>query len=84
MLLTGAAGGGKSNLAAEKLHGFCLRYPGAMALMLRKTRESMTSSTVLFMERAVIGHDPNVVHVVSKARFEYSNGSILAYGGMAD
>jgi PBSX family phage terminase large subunit len=84
IVLTGSAGGGKSHLAAEKLHAFCLRYPGAMALMLRKTRESMMNSTVLFMERAVIGQDPHVRYFPSKNRWEYANGSILAYGGMAN
>ncbi len=84
ILLTGSAGGGKSRLAAEKLHAYCQRYPGAMALMLRKTRESMVNSTVLFMARQVIGADPQVVHAPSRHRFEYANGSILAYGGMAD
>ena len=84
MLLTGSAGGGKSRLAAEKIHGYCKRYPGAMGLVLRKSRESMTNSTVLFMERTVIGDDPQVRHYSSKLRFEYTNGSILAYGGMND
>lgn len=82
LLLTGSAGGGKSKLAAEKVHAFCKRYPGAMGLMLRKTRESMTNSTVLLVERDVIGRDPQVRHFPSKNRFEYANGSILAYGGM--
>jgi len=82
ILLTGSAGGGKSRLAAEKMHAFCLKYEGATALMLRKTRESMTNSTVLFMDRAVIARDPAVRHFPSKNRFEYANGSILAYGGM--
>lgn len=84
MLLTGSAGGGKSRIAAEKLHAFCMTYPGAMAIMLRKKRQSMTNSTVLFMERTVIGRDPSVTHYSSKLRFEYANGSVLAYGGMAD
>lgn len=84
MLLTGSAGGGKSRLAAEKLHAACLKYPSVMALAVRKTRESMTNSTVLFLERTVIGNDPNVRHVAQKHRFEYTNGSILAYGGMKD
>lgn len=84
LLLTGSAGGGKSYLAAHKLHAFCLKYPSAMALMLRKTRDSMTNSTVLFMERNVIAGASTVIHWPSKHRFEYSNGSILAYGGMAD
>ena len=84
LLLTGSAGGGKSYLAAFKLHGFCLKYPGAMALMLRKTRDSMTNSTVLFMERKIIADASMVHHWPSKHRFEYDNGSIIAYGGMAD
>lgn len=84
LLLTGSAGGGKSRLAAEKLHGFLLRYPNAMGLAVRKTRNSMTNSTVLFLERTVIGDDPQVTHYPSKNRFEYANGSILAYGGMAN
>jgi len=84
LLLTGSAGGGKSRLAAEKLHGYLLRYPNAMGLAVRKTRNSMTNSTVLFLERTVIGDDPQVTHYPSKNRFEYANGSILAYGGMAN
>lgn len=84
LLLTGSAGGGKSRLAAEKLHGFMLKYPGAMGLMVRKTRNSMTNSTVLFVDRAVIGRGAGVQHYPSKSRFEYANGSILAYGGMAN
>jgi len=84
LLLTGSAGGGKSHLAAEKIHGYCLKYPKAMAVMLRKTRESMTNSTVLFMARGIIGADPRVRHYPSMHRFEYANGSVLAYGGMKD
>jgi phage terminase large subunit len=82
VLLTGSAGGGKSELAAQKIHGFCKRYKNSTGLMVRKTRESMTSSTVLFMERHVIGSDPEVNHFPSKHRFEYTNGSVLLYGGM--
>jgi PBSX family phage terminase large subunit len=84
LLCTGSAGGGKSRMAGEKLHAFCLKYPGAMTLALRKTRQSMTNSTVLFLERTVIGKDPRVVHRKTDHRFEYSNGSVLAYGGMKD
>lgn len=84
ILLAGTAGTGKSRLAAEKLHAYCLKYPNSTGLALRKTRQSMTNSTVLFLERSIIGNDPRVRHVSSNYRFEYSNGSILAYGGMAD
>lgn len=44
----------------------------------------MGSSTVLFMERTIIGNDPRVRHVRDAHRFEYANGSILVYGGMKD
>lgn len=84
LLLTGSAGGGKSRLAAEKIHAYLKKYPGATGAMLRKNRTAMTNSTVLFMERTIIGNDPDVQHLSSKHRFEYRNGSILAYGGMAD
>lgn len=84
VLLAGAAGGGKTRLFLEKLHGYCLKYPGATAVALRKTRQSMVNSTVLFLERQIIGRDHRVVHTKSANRFDYWNGSMLAYGGMAD
>jgi hypothetical protein len=84
VLLTGSAGGGKSRLAAEKLHGYCLRYPGATALLLRKVKVSMTSGAVLLLDRKIIGPDPNVIHYPSKSRFEYRNGSMLLYAGLED
>lgn len=84
VLLTGSAGGGKSRLAAEKVHGFCLRYPGSTALVIRKSRTSMSNSTLLFLERKIIGKDPRVRHLQAKHRFEYANGSVMAYGGMFD
>lgn len=83
LLLSGGAGGGKSRLWMEKLHGYALKYPNVTSLMLRKTRSSMTNSAVLAYERRVIGGDSRVVHYPSKFRFEYSNGAIVAYGGMA-
>src|SRR3990172_6192757 len=82
MLLTGSAGGGKSFTAASKQDAFMRKYPEAMGLMMRKQRQSMVNSTILMFEREVLGHDPSVQHFPSKFRFEYTNGSILAYGGM--
>lgn len=84
LLLTGSAGGGKSLVAAEKCHAFCKAYPGAMVIALRKVRAVMANSTVLMLKREIIGRDPSVVHRPSDFRFEYDNGSILAYGGMKD
>ena len=85
LLLTGSAGGGKSRLAAEKAHAFCLKYPGSTALMARKVKASMASGTILFMRRKVIGNDPNVRFIDSpKLRFEYRNESIFAFIGLQD
>jgi phage terminase large subunit len=84
LLLTGSAGGGKSRCAAEKVNAFLKFYPRAMGLVVRKTRESMTNSTVLFLARGVIGQDSSIRHLKADHRFEYDNESILAYGGMKD
>lgn len=85
LLLTGAAGGGKSRLAAEKLHAYCLKYPGATALVARKIKLSMSGGTVLFFRRKIVGADPRVRWIDSpKFRFEYQNGSILQFIGLSD
>lgn len=85
LLLTGAAGGGKSRLAGEKLHAYCLKYPGATALIARKAKTSMSGGTILFMRRKVVGSDPFVRWIDSpKYRFEYRNGSILQFVGLLD
>lgn len=84
-LLTGSAGGGKSRLAAEIVNAFCLKYPGATALMLRKTAESAKNSIALFMEHTVMGGENRIAqHRRSDNRFDYPNGSMLHYGGMKD
>lgn len=84
LLFTGSAGGGKSRLAMERIHDYCKRYPGSMWLMVRKTRESMRNSSVLMYNNLIGKRDKSVKHVASNHRFEYSNGSIVAYGGMKD
>jgi len=87
MLLTGSAGGGKSRTAAEKIHAFCLRYPGATALIVRKTKTSMHNSTIAFLKGTVFGRmitTGQINHHSTEQRFEYWNGSVIVYGGMAN
>lgn len=84
LLLTGSAGGGKSRLAAEKIHGYCLRYPGATWLIMRKAREWAGRSIVPFYEQTVVGSDPRVRHNKSDGAFYYKNGSTVYSGGMLD
>lgn len=85
LLLTGAAGGGKSRLAGEKIHGYCLKYPGATGLIARKAKTSLSGGTILFMRRKIVGRDPSVRWIDSpKFRFEYDNGSIIQFVGLLD
>lgn len=85
LLLTGASGGGKSRLAAEKLHAYCTFYPHSTALIARKVKTSMAAGTILFLRRTIVGSDPQVRWVDSpKNRFEYRNGSILQFIGLLD
>jgi PBSX family phage terminase large subunit len=80
LLLTGAAGGGKSRLAAEKIHAYCLKYPNSTALMVRKTKTDALKSIVPFMKKTVIGDDHRVRFVNNT--FYYYNGSVIYHGGM--
>jgi len=84
LLLTGSAGGGKSRLAAEKVHGFCLRYPGTTGLVLRKAYEYASKSVVPFLNYTVIKDDSRVNFRATDRTFHYSNGSIIYAGGMRD
>lgn len=82
MLLTGSAGGGKSRLAAEKVHGYCKKYPGATWLMMRKAREWCGKSILPFYAQTVVGRDPDVRLNKSDGTFYYRNGSVVYTGGM--
>lgn len=84
LLLTGAAGGGKSRLAAEKVNTYLSKYPGATGLVLRKAREYCNKSVVPFLRHTVIGDLTNVEHKKSDGLFQYNNGSVLYIGGMKD
>jgi len=53
-------------------------------MVLRKERVTLTNSTLPMLERQVFGDDPLVRHAPSRHRYEYANGSMLIYGGMAD
>lgn len=82
-LYGGAAGGGKSRAAAEKLHGFCIKYPGAVGIALRKARE-FASKSVVYALRSAIGDDPSVTYNASDLMFHYANGSRIFVAGMKD
>ncbi len=89
ILLSGAAGTGKSVGALMKLHLACLHTPGVRALIARKTHASLTSSTlVTFRQKVALealgagivkyfggsGQEP--------ASYRYQNGSVIVVGGL--
>lgn len=87
MLLTGSAGGGKSRCAAQKIHAFCLTYPGSQAVILRKVSTAMYNSTIAFIEKSVMGRylaKGIVRHNKTEKKFVYENGSVISWGGMRD
>lgn len=82
MLLTGAAGGGKSRLLLEKVHGFMLKYPGATGIVGRKDRTSAGKSVVPFLLHAVMGDTDWGHFLKTDGLFEYKNGSQLWVVGL--
>jgi len=81
MVISSGAGTGKSWMALHKVNAFCLRFPGALGLVVRKFAESLKNSVIPSIEQIV---PQSVLHVPSKSRFEYPNGSVIVYGGMKD
>jgi len=84
MLLTGAAGGGKSRIAAEKVHGYMLHYPGATGIIGRKDRATATKSVVPFMLNTVMGGTSWGEYRKTDNVFNYYNGSQMWVIGMRD
>lgn len=84
LLLTGAAGGGKSRCAAEKINAYCWTYPNSTWLIMRKAREWAGKSIVPFMWQTIIGRDKRVKYNKSEGVFYYPNGSVIYSGGMMD
>lgn len=85
VLLSGPAGTGKSRACLEKLNAVCIRWPGARALIVRKTRESLTESGLVTFEEKVI---PGGWGLLQGARrrvrqaYHYPNGSQIVVGGL--
>ena len=84
MLLTGAAGGGKSRVAAEKVNAYCWTYPNSTWLIMRKAKEWTGKSIVPFMWKTVMGMDRRIRYNKTEDAFYYPNGSVIYSGGMMD
>lgn len=83
--MVGAAGTGKSRAALEKLHLLLQKYPSARGLVCRKTRESMSQSTLVTFEQKVVQDGFFGVDGVQRTHrqsYQYPNGSELVVGGL--
>jgi PBSX family phage terminase large subunit len=89
VLLSGAAGTGKSRACMEKLLLMCLKYPGMRALIVRKTGVSLTSTTLVTW-REHVAKEAIAAGVVwfyggsreEPAQYRFSNGSTITIGGL--
>lgn len=91
ILISGAAGTGKSRAVLEKIHLVCLLTPGVKALVLRKVARSLATSALRTWERDVVPEairDGTVSYYGGSARepaqYRYSNGSAVVIGGLDD
>lgn len=84
-MLSGPAGTGKSVACLFKLHYLCSKVPGVRALIVRKTRESLTESALVTLEQKVM--EPRCKALTNLQRrtrqnYTYPNGSQIIVGGM--
>jgi PBSX family phage terminase large subunit len=89
ILLSGAAGTGKSVAALMKIHLTCLNTPGVRALIVRKTHASLAASTLVTFRQKVAAEAIAARIVLfyggsaqEPASFRYSNGSVIVVGGL--
>jgi PBSX family phage terminase large subunit len=85
VVISGPAGTGKTRGDLELVNSILWRYPKSRALVVRKTRASLTESGLVTYERDVMGLDNPIVAGVQRAyrhSYPYPNGSELIVGGM--
>lgn len=89
-LYSGPAGTGKSRTILEKLNMAANKYPGCRILITRKTRASLTESTLVTWENHVIpaghpilfGASGHEIQRQNRKSYRYPNGSEVVLGGM--
>jgi Phage terminase large subunit len=84
LIISGPAGTGKSRACLEKIHWILDKYRGIRALMIRKTRRSMTQSCIVTYEQEVLPHPDYVPFHGGDQEYRYPNRSIFAIAGLDD
>lgn len=85
LCIHGPAGTGKSRAAYEKLHLCAMKYPGMRGLILRKTRASVTQSSLVTFEEEVLPVGSPIKAGAGRAHrqsYKYPNGSEIVVGGL--
>lgn len=85
VLIEGPAGTGKTRAVLEKIHLCASKYPGMRALLVRKTRQSMTQSVLVTFETHVLPEHSPMHEGQSRATrtsYHYTNGSEIVIGGI--
>lgn len=89
ILLSGAAGTGKSVGALMMIHLACLGTRNVRALIVRKTHASLTASTLVTFRQKVAAEAiaSGLLHFYGgsaqePASFRYKNGSVIVVGGL--
>ncbi len=82
VLLSGPAGTGKSRGVLERIHRTLLKTPNVRALIVRKTRTSLTQTAIVTFEQKVLHPMDGVVWRTQEQEYRYTNGSVLVVGGM--
>jgi len=85
VLISGPAGTGKSRACLEKLHRAISKKPSSRALIVRKTRTSLTNSALVTYEEKVLENDPRVignVHRENRSVYRYPDGGEVVIGGL--
>lgn len=73
----GAAGGGKSKGSRWDAIAFCLRNPGCLAVLFRRTQKQLENNHILQIKNEL---PPEVGRFnETRRRFEFVNGSVLAF-----
>lgn len=85
VMLAGPAGTGKSRACLEKVHLCAERYPGMRALIVRKTRVSLTHTGLVTLEEHVVPEAHPILQGPQRSHrnaYHYPNGSEVVIGGM--
>lgn len=82
VVVSGPAGTGKSRACLEKLYLCAAKYQGMRALIVRKTRESLTQSAMVTFEQKVLPARTPVSFHGQDNEYRFPNGSVIVVGGL--